>query len=396
MAYKTRNYNDFNDYLNTYSNIDNCDIDVVILDTFLIENSNTSKKWSIMKPFLFIRIVTANGTEGWGEAHTLLGDDNLTINYIHELAEIIKLQPMSPWKFFSLINSHEIKSSDMNYCAARSAIEMALWDIYGKQSGKPLNNLIGKSTDKYVPVYANIWSNQHQSDEAIINKAVSVINDGFLAIKIYPLQGRNVTQAAYFVKNLRSTIGDNIEILVDLACPDNERDAIDLEPLIIEYKPYWYEEPTDGQNIKLLSMIKGQSKLAIVTGESQCDINHFKAILDANAADILNPEIAAIGGITKLLEIAVLADECEVKISPHCWNSMSIAMAVMLHLCSIMPNSDKAEIFPDYFRCSNQFMDYNFKLYQGKIQVPKNAGIGVSLDVKKLQETTSNIRTTFK
>ena len=142
MAYKTRNYNDFNDYLNTYSNIDNCDIDVVILDTFLIENSNTSKKWSIMKPFLFIRIVTANGTEGWGEAHTLLGDDNLTINYIHELAEIIKLQPMSPWKFFSLINSHEIKSSDMNYCAARSAIEMALWDIYGKQSGKPLNNLI--------------------------------------------------------------------------------------------------------------------------------------------------------------------------------------------------------------------------------------------------------------
>lgn len=269
---------------------------------------------------------------------------------------------------------------------------MALWDIYAKKANKSLSQLIGVKRKSSVSVYANIWSNKHYSDNDIVKKAKNVIKLGYRAIKIYPLQNRSISQAASLMKLLRSKLGKEIHILLDLECPSSVNDALNLEPLISPYYPYWYEEPFDGLNIKKLASITNQSSFDIVTGERQCGIDHFVNVINSQAAQILNPDISMAGGILDILVIAKLAHENNIRISPHCWNSMTISVAAMLQICSVLPNAEMAELFPDFMTHSNQFMSSRYKITNGKIEVPDNLGLGIDMNEDIIIEKSSNTR----
>ena len=151
------------------------------------------------------------------------------------------------------------------------------------------------------------------------------------ALKIYPLQNRSPEEGAKFVSYVRNLIGSETPLMLDLASPDNAKLAYELAPLVAPFNSYWYEEPVDGENTRTLADIRSKTGLRIVTGEKQCGLPHFEETLAANAADILNPDIAAVGGILDMIKISEWSLKKDVKVSPHCWNSMSIAAAAMLH-----------------------------------------------------------------
>ena len=396
MITELPNTRSFEDYIVDYKYQQNTPIKIASIDTYIIKPSPKLNTWSCIKPFLFVKLTTVDNIEGWGEAFTLSDDDVITVNCIHNYSDIIAdLDSVTPWYFHELISRDKNQLTNMNHAAAKSSFEMALWDIFGKVTKTSLSHIIGKSVKSSVPVYANIWSDEFRSNKEVINKAKSTIKEGYRAIKIYPLQNRNVNQAAKLIGDLRISVGDDICILLDLACPDDPDDAIKLEPLISAFNPYWYEEPVDGNNIEQLCMIRDQSKFNIVTGESHCGIEHFSALLKAGAAQILNPDIAAVGGIIDMLTIAKAAFELDVKISPHCWNSMTVSAAVMMHLCAIIPNSDMAEIFPDYIAPSNQFSDYRFKPINGMMKILDEPGIGLTMNLEAIRKQAHRTRTTI-
>ena len=363
------------------------------VQTFFIESSNAENTWSKGKSFLFVKLTTNDGIDGWGEAFTEEGKEMNIINYIHNFAEMIpNINSVTPWNFLNLISKDKKNTINTCHASARSAFEMALWDIYAKKANKSLSQLIGVKRKSSVSVYANIWSNKHYSDNDIVKKAKNVIKLGYRAIKIYPLQNRSISQAASLMKLLRSKLGKEIHILLDLECPSSVNVAINLEPLISPYNPYWYEEPFDGLNIKKLASITNQSSFDIVTGERQCGIDHFVNVINSQAAQILNPDISMAGGILDILVIAKLAHENNIRISPHCWNSMTISVATMLQICSVLPNAEMAELFPDFMAHSNQFMSSRYKITKGKIEVPDNLGLGIDMNEDIIIEKSSNTR----
>ena len=69
-------------------------------------------------------------------------------------------------------------------------------------------------------------------------------------------------------------------------------------------KPYWIEEPVDGENISMLSKIKNNFGMKVVTGEKQCGLPHFQELISRGAADILNPDISGVGGIIDMIKIS--------------------------------------------------------------------------------------------
>ena len=83
-----------------------------------------------------------------------------------------------------------------------------------------------------------------------------------------------------------------------------------------------------------------------MTSQKFCGQAHSRSVLVAGAADILISDIAAVGGILDLLDFTELADLQGVQISPHFWNSMTVADTVMLHVCTLTPNAEMAEIIP--------------------------------------------------
>ena len=137
-------------------------------------------------------------------------------------------------------------------------------------------------------------------------------------------------------------------LMLDLAIPKDLDQTKTFLKEVSFLKPYWIEEPVEGENISLLTEIKNSFDMKVVTGEKQSGLPHFKEIIKRNAADILNPDISGIGGIIDMLNVSKEALDNDISISPHCWNSMSIAASAMVHLCKSFPNTEMAEFFPEY------------------------------------------------
>ena len=85
-----------------------------------------------------------------------------------------------------------------------------------------------------------------------------------------------------------------------------------------------------------------------------------------------------------MLEIAALANDSGVAVSPHCWNSMTVAAAAMLHVCAAIPNSEMAEIYPEYVTNCSRFASYRFNLKDSYVFLFDRSGLGVEIDIENL------------
>ena len=363
------------------------------IETWITKPSLSEDGWSEIKPFLLLRLTTDSGIEGWGEAFTLPFREKGVSEIIHSLIDAItSIENLTPKTFNLKAKEISDKHRGIDFSAATSAIEMSLWDIFSKEEKKPLSFLLSTRPKEKVSVYANTWSEKSPNNVALGQRAVSLMNDGYQGIKIYPLQNRSLIQAKECVAHIRNLIGLEIPLMLDLASPDDESLALGLAPLIKEYKPYWYEEPIDGQKIRSLASIRTQTGLKIVTGEKQFESPHFKEVLAASAADILNPDIAGVGGIIDMTEITNLSAKQGVTISPHCWNSMSVAAAAMIHFCVSNSNTEMAEIYPEYIPHALKFCDLSFKIKDGYAKPKDRPGLGVVINVPSLMNMSSDYK----
>ena len=360
------------------------------VETWITKSEQSDDGWATIKPFLFVKLTTSDGIDGWGEAFTLPTREKGIIEIIHDLmVTLSSLDDLMPETFSSRVKQIADGHGGIDFSSATSAIEMSLWDIKAKRENKPLSHILSKNPKKKVSVYANTWSEKLPDCETLSNRATELLKQGYGGIKIYPLQNRTIDEAATCVSLLRDKIGLETPLMLDLASPDDPNIALKLASLIKKFNPYWFEEPIDGQSTRLLASIKKQTGLKIVTGEKQFGLQHFIETLAANAADILNPDIAGVGGIIDMIKISELSQKNNVIISPHCWNSMSIAASAMLHFCASNSNVDMAEIYPEYISNVLKYSDVNFDIKNGFAELKDRPGLGVKIDVKSLMKLSS-------
>ena len=360
------------------------------IDTWLTSPCLSEDGWTEVESFLFVRLTSDDGYEGWGEAFTLPYRDTGVAAMIHALGrEAMAIEDLTPAAFRSLGDFLAYKHRGIDYATATSALEMAIWDLEAQRQGLPLHRLLGESVREEIPVYANIWSDRYKEDKVLADRAEMFLAQGYRAIKMYPLQSRTVEQAAACVAEVRARIGGSIDLMLDLACPDDPEIPLSLAPLVKPYSPYWYEEPADGDDLTALAAIRAETGLPIVTGERQSGLLHFRNVIRMRAADILNPDIASVGGILDMLQIAEEAEKVGITVSPHCWNSTTIAVAAMLHVCRVMPNAGPAEIATGYDSAGRRFVDPGYVISGGTARLSDAPGLGVTVDTGKLTSPAS-------
>ena len=359
--------------------------------TYLTLPAGGADGHSLIKPFLFVRLETTDGIVGWGEAFTLGGRERGIEEIILSLGRTLMTHyDISPRSFRKQIaRAIEAKHGGLDYSAAVSAIDIALWDLLGKQLNAPLHQLLGGPLTRQVPLYANTWNDRDTDVPALTRRCLQLVEDGYHAVKIYPLKFGSAQKAGECMQQLRESLGDEIDILLDLSAPDNPGLALQTARHVAAYNPYWFEEPVCGEDIESLAEIRRQTGLRIVTGEKQSGKSHFRDVLKSRAADVLNPDIAGAGGILGLLEIAAHADAHSVFVSPHCWDSMTVALAAMLHVCAVIPNAEMAEIFPDYFAHGEQFCRHSTTFDNGVATLSNAAGLGIEINQAALADIAS-------
>ena len=348
---------------------------------FLVGPRPSSDGWTVGHTVFLVKLETECGLVGWGEAYALQHRQKACREILLSVGEALTQIPdASPRKFlYNVAAPMRTKHPGIDYSAAVSAIEIALWDLLGKSMGQPVHALLGGAIFDRIPVYANAWDNPVQSAQAVANRCAMMCAQGYRAVKIYPLRRSTLAEAEACVRLTREAIGPNVDMMLDFAVQQDPHYALQAANLFEPYNPYWIEEPVAGDDPDALAEFRMRVKSRVTTGERQSSIRHCRDVLQKRAADVLNPDIAGVGGIMAMLNVGAMADANSVKISPHNWNSTTVAFLAMLHVCAVMPNTNYAELYYDYLELGAQFADCDFVLANGYASLPKKPGLGIEV-----------------
>ena len=137
--------------------------------------------------------------------------------------------------------------------------------------------------------------------------------------------------------------------------------------------------------------VRHASRIPVVTGEALYTRADFRPIFRARAADIINPDVSNCGGILELLNIASAAESEMIAVSPHNYNSTTLALSATVHASACMPNFIITEYFLPFVDFGDKVSPNQLKPSNGYIDLPTAPGLGVDIDEKALIEHPAKV-----
>ncbi|HWD59390.1 MAG TPA: mandelate racemase/muconate lactonizing enzyme family protein [Stellaceae bacterium] len=346
------------------------------------------------KDLLLCRVEVEDGVWGWGEAYVMAGKETVIAECVRAMTPHVIGRGVFNIRHTGqvMFEDFAIRRGSMELLSAWSAIEIASWDIIGKICGQPVYNLLGGPSRERVRIYANGWAGRSTIEEGV-ERGRKIKAMGFIAAKFDPFPGpwrsyvdrRDEDFAIDYVRAMRAALGPDFEILVEAHRRFAPSHAIRIGNRLAEFNIDWYEEPCLADNIALLAEVRRAVPIPIVTGEALYTKEQFALCLAARAADILNPDICAIGGITALLDICVMAQPHAVVMSPHNYNSPLVGMAATVHVSAVIPNFRITEYFVNFADVCRDIAVTGLEVKDGWIDLPTTPGLGIDIDVAKLR-----------
>ena len=239
---------------------------------------------------------------------------------------------------------------------ALSGLDIALWDLKGKLLDQPVYRLLGGAHRQKIRVYANGWYTNPGAPELIAAEAKRVVDQGYTALKFdpfgrisyYKISLEEAQLAQDRVAAVRDAVGPYVDILVEAHARFDVMNAIQLGKRMEEYRPLFYEEPVSEENISELLQVRQRVDIPIATGEGLYTKFPFAQIVEAHAADVLQPDIANAGGITELKKIAAIAEAKHITLAPH--NVCSpVGAQAEAHLAASIINFEILEYHAEFY-----------------------------------------------
>jgi L-rhamnonate dehydratase len=275
---------------------------------------------------------------------------------------------------------------------AISAVDLALWDLKGKLLGAPVYELLGGPTRSEIRAYASMLGYSIQPELAA-QRAQEVVAQGYTATKWFfrhgPAEGpEGVRKNLELIRTVREAVGPDVEIMFDAwnswDVPYTQR----MAERAAEYRPWWFEEPVMPDMIPQYAELRRSiSTVAISGGEHEYTRWGIKALLDASAVDILQPDPGWAGGLTEMTKICALASAYAIPVIPHHgWiASTQLIASQTVTTCPIQ------EWLIQAGARGQAFLKHKIEPVGGYIPLPTRPGMGLELDedvIESRQEIT--------
>jgi L-alanine-DL-glutamate epimerase-like enolase superfamily enzyme len=279
---------------------------------------------------LFVHVDTDAGLSGFG-----VGSGTGTRAVIHEVLKplLIGQDPLGHEKLwddmFWRVRGFGRKGVAFQ---AISAVDIALWDLKAKHFGVPLYKLLGPYTDS-VPIYGSGGWTSFSEDE-LVREQVGYVERGIPRVKMKVAKdfGHSEIEDLQRLKAVRKAVGDSVEIYVDANNGFYAKQAIGFARRMQEFNVGWFEEPVLADDIAGLAAIARAIDIPVATGEHEYTKFGFKELIAAGGADIVQPDVGRVGGVTEWLKVAHLAHAFNLPVAPHA------VQLVHLHLACCTPN----------------------------------------------------------
>lgn len=269
---------------------------------------------------------------------------------------------------------------------ALSTVDIALWDIKGKDADQPLFKLLGAHSEE-LPAYASGgYYRDDKGIEGLRDEMQMYVDRGHDVVKMKV--GRlPVEDEVERVRVAREVIGKERTLLLDANGKwDNKQEAVRACQAFSEYNPYFIEEPVMPDSIELMSKVNNAIDYPVAAGELEFSRYGFVQLLEANAVDIIQPDVTVVGGVTEWLRVAHLASCYDIPIAPHYNWDLHIQMLAAIE------NGLWIEFFyrDTDVKAFDDVIQHPIVPEDGLIQLPDRPGHGVILNQERLDNLRVN------
>ena len=286
-------------------------------------------------------------------------------------------------KMYRAIEYHGRKGLPMQ---ALSAVDCAIWDLKGRLANEPVYRLLGGPLRDEIPAYASALGFALDQD-SIGRRMGEIIEQGYRATKWFFRHGpgsghQGMDENVRMVQMVREAAGDDFDIMFDCWRSWDVRYTIAMGERIAQYRPRWLEEPIFSDQVDAHATLRRTLPFPVSTGEHEYTRWGFKTLLDAGAADVIQPDVLWAGGITELIKICGLASTYDVQVVPH---AHTVATA---HVLAVQPASlcPMLEFLMNHSIAHQFFFEQPIVPRNGVVTLPQGPGLGVNIDNNKVQQ----------
>ncbi|HSD35593.1 MAG TPA: mandelate racemase/muconate lactonizing enzyme family protein [Alphaproteobacteria bacterium] len=337
----------------------------------------------------FVRITVEDGSQGWGQVSTYNSD--IACEVLHRQAapwtlgqDALALAPL-----MQRIEEKEHKFPGSYLKRAMGGIDTALWDWRGKAEGKPVVELLGGRPGKL-----RAYASSMKRDIAPAQEADRFLRlqdrFGFDAFKfrVGAENGHDADEwpgrTEEIVPTVRRALGSKVALLVDANGGFSPRRAIEVARMLQDYGVEHFEEPCPYWELDQTKEVTDAIEVAVTGGEQDCELPVWRQVCDRRVVDIVQPDILYVGGLTRALAVARMAEATGLPVTPHAAN-LGLVTLFTMHFLKALPNAGKyLELSiegPDYYPWQyGLFRGDPYRVEDGCVTVPGEPGWGVEID----------------
>lgn len=367
-------------------------IEAFVLTDHLKKNFFFSQWEYCQRKICLVKVTAEDGTTGWGEGYGPADVLSGGVKYLSKF--VVGQNPLDSEVIWENLYRRTLDYARSGILmAAVSAIDVAVWDLKGKILGLPVHQLLGgKKRDRLYPYATGLYfRKENDLTQALAEEAREYKEMGYKAAKMKV--GLSIKEDIVNIKAVRNAIGNNMELMIDANHAYNLSEAIQLAKAVEELNIGWFEEPISPEFYEQYAELRSKTSIPIATGECEYLRFGFHRLLQNKAADILQPDICACGGLTEAKKIAALASTYGVEIIPHTWGTyvaISAAMHFVANLDSIPGRLKMPEFTLEHDRTANGIRDNvtfpDFEIKNGTLIISDKPGLGVEVDEHAMEK----------
>jgi L-alanine-DL-glutamate epimerase-like enolase superfamily enzyme len=349
--------------------------------------------------FVFVKLRTACGIEGVGEAYAATFGPKVIAAMIEDVfaRRFLGRDPFqieSIWR--ETYGSGFTLRPDASMMGVLSALEMACWDIIGKAVEQPIYNLLGGRVHERLRSYTYLYPADGEGDEFYhdaqrsAERAAEYVKLGFTGLKFDPTGGysaydpRQPTQDALertvrLTRLVREAVGGKADLLMGTHGQFSTSGAIRLARQLEPFDPLWFEEPVPPEMPEQMALVARATTIPIATGERLTTKYEFARVLSTGAANILQMNLGRVGGILEAKKVAALAEVHYAQIAPHLYCG-PIVGAANIQIATCSPNFLILESIQRWGGFHAQLLKKPIVWEQGYVIPPTAPGLGVELN----------------
>lgn len=351
-----------------------------------------------VKPrWIFVKLITDEGINGWGEMISGTKTETV-IAGAYEIGRriLIDRDPFEIERLWQEMHRSFFRGGPIQATIV-SGFEMALWDIKGKALGVPVWQLLGGKARDNIKVYS--WIGGDRPDD-VVSQAQDRVDRGFDSVKMnateelhYIDSFKKIDEVSNRVAALRDKFGMDLNIGIDFHGRVHKPMAKVLATELEQYKLMFYEEVVLPENEECFKEISNICSTPLSTGERLYTRWEFKNIFKEGVIDIIQPDVAMVGGILETRKIAAYAEACDMAVAPHAPYG-PIALAATLQVDTCTPNVFiQEQSLGIHYNKGFDLLDFveNKEIFQykdGFVKIPEEPGLGLKLNEDMIKEVS--------